>query len=66
MTMPSAVMRRYVHEIVADPFNPESLGKACVIRDYLETRPDLLFDGERETINEFLALVEEARKVASQ
>lgn len=64
MTLISSIMRRYVSEIVSNPFSPEALGKAIAIRDYLETRPDLLTEDERKTINEFLDLVGEARKVA--
>lgn len=66
MTLITDIMRRYIKEVMAEPFSPESLGKAIAVRDYLETRPDLLDESDRRTLNEFLAIVEEARKVASQ
>ena len=57
------LMRRYLADILADPFALDAPSKAAAIRDYLLLRPDLLDEGEREVLAELLALVSEAQSL---
>ncbi len=59
------VMRRYVREITEDPFHPEALGKAYALRVFIAERPDLVEPDEWQAMNDLVALVAEARQVAT-